>query len=77
LELELTCKKVAGPIHNPEYFRYMRERGIAIPTNPEERRANNAIRTGCLDQEHFDTLLYNSCIKVGRHQRRYFFFTKI
>jgi hypothetical protein len=43
----------------------MRERGIAIPTNPEERRAG--IRTGCLDQEHFDTLLYNACIKVGRH----------
>lgn len=62
-----TCKKVAGAIHNPEYFRYMRERGIAIPTNPEERRADNAIRTGCLDQPHFDTLIHNSCIKVGRN----------
>ena len=63
----LTCKKETGPIHNPEYFRYMRERGIAIPTNPEERRANNVIITGCLDQGEFETLMHNSCIKVGRN----------
>jgi hypothetical protein len=62
-----TCKKVSGAIHNPEYFRYMRERGIAIPTNPEERRANNGIRTLCLDQGDFETLIHNSCIKVGRN----------
>lgn len=61
-----TCKKVAGAIHNPEYFRYMRERGIAIPRNTQDVRGNG-IRVGCLDQEDFETLMHNSCIKVGRN----------
>lgn len=28
--------KTSGVLHNPEYFRYMRENGIAIPRNPND-----------------------------------------
>jgi len=30
--------KTSGVIHNPEYYRYMRENGIAIPRNPGDNR---------------------------------------
>ena len=30
--------KTSGILHNPEYFRYMRENGIAIPRNPNDNQ---------------------------------------
>lgn len=33
--------KTSGVIHNPEYYRYMRENGIAIPRNPGDNECIN------------------------------------
>jgi hypothetical protein len=33
--------KTSGVLHNPEYFRYMRENGIAIPRNPDDNPCRN------------------------------------
>ena len=33
--------KTSGVLHNPEYFRYMRENGIAIPRNPNDNPCRN------------------------------------
>tara|TARA_B100000795_G_scaffold207426_1_gene160907 strand:+ start:662 stop:2104 length:1443 start_codon:yes stop_codon:yes gene_type:complete len=33
--------KTSGIVHNPEYFRYMRENGIAIPRNPNDNPCMN------------------------------------
>ena len=33
--------KKSGIIHNPEYFRYLRENGITIPRNENDNPCNN------------------------------------
>ena len=45
---------VTGHIHNPEYFRYMRERGLQIPQNPNREHNYNNRNYGCVDREIFD-----------------------
>ena len=45
---------VTGHIHNPEYFRYMRERGLQIPQNPNQHHNYNNRNYGCVDREIFD-----------------------
>jgi len=45
---------VTGHIHNPEYFRYMRERGLQIPQNPNQPYHRNNQHYGCVDREIFD-----------------------
>ena len=51
--------KTSGVIHNPEYYRYMRENGIAIPRNPGDNRCvdeyQNAYRNLTnLNKEYID-----------------------
>lgn len=67
--------KTSGIIHNPEYFRYMRENGIAIPRNPNDNpcideyeqayRALTTINSNFIKEEKTAKQM-KKCIENGR-----------
>ena len=67
--------KTSGILHNPEYFRYMRENGIAIPRNPNDNpcmdeyeqayRALTVINSNFIKEEKTEKQM-KKCIEKGK-----------
>lgn len=67
--------KTSGILHNPEYFRYMRENGIAIPRNPNDNPCVNeyeqayiiltVINSNFIKEEKLEKQM-KKCIEKGR-----------
>jgi hypothetical protein len=72
-----------GVIHNPEYFRYMRERGLQIQQTPNQQHNRN-VNYGCVNREilynRFDHLFIDKIVyrnkefenfKIGKYEVAY------